>query len=333
MLGACVRRVLEMAADTIDTTAASTVNNTAAAAARPTKYYFAYGSNLHVKQMKKRCPNSRYIGRARLSNHRWQINERGYANIVEADGHRVDGLVYEIDDKDEAKLDINEGVSKNAYQKRYLPVLLHRAQGPLYRRPVSWIVDKGGPAAVCRRINNNKAGPGPSAPPRQHWESDVLVYISLNHVQDSAPKDEYVHRLNLGIVDAKALGVDDDYIRKCIRPFIPEASPNPSHQHHSSGETARPKSATRGVKRSTPSRTGEPSPARKGHVTNRPDEQNLHRALVRMPPNASTENMRGRSQPPRPLTPLRSRAVRRYYDAPVITVEEYMADWEWASSI
>ncbi|KAM4065284.1 gamma-glutamyl cyclotransferase, AIG2-like domain-containing protein [Hirsutella rhossiliensis] len=302
---------------------------------RPTKYYFAYGSNLHIKQMKKRCPNSRYIGRARLSNHRWQINERGYANIVEADGHRVDGLVYEIDDKDEAKLDINEGVSKNAYQKRYMPVLLHRAQGSLYRRPVSWIVDKGGPAAVCRRINK-ASGPATSGPPRQHWENDVLVYISLNHVEDSAPKDEYVNRLNLGIVDARALGIEDDYIRKCIRPFIPEASPNTPNQDHSSGEATRPKSATRGVKRSTPSRTGEPSPARKGQVTNRPDQQNPHRALVRMPRNTSSENVGGRAQAAlatRPLTPLRSRAARRYYDAPVITVEEYIADWEWRSSI
>ncbi|KAL3954662.1 hypothetical protein ACCO45_010225 [Purpureocillium lilacinum] len=191
-----------------------------AAAARPTKYYFAYGSDLHIKQMKRRCPNSRYIGHARLANHRWQINERGYANVVAADGRWVDGLVYEIDEKDEAKLDINEGVAKSAYEKRYMPVLLHRAHGALYRRPVSWIVDKGGPAAVRRQAKAPERAPGPA----QHWENGVLVYISFNHVQDSAPKEEYVSRINLGLRDARALGMADDYIRNCIRPFIPEAA-------------------------------------------------------------------------------------------------------------
>ncbi|PFH56758.1 hypothetical protein XA68_16041 [Ophiocordyceps unilateralis] len=189
------------------------------------RYYFAYGSNLHMEQMKRRCPKSRYIGRAQLLDYRWQINDRGFANIVAQDGCRVDGLVYEIDAADEAKLDVNEGVAKKAYQKRHLPVLLHRAHAPLYRRPVSWIVAKGGPLAVSR---SPSFGPtiGPS-PPRQHWESDVLVYISFDYVQDSAPRDEYVQRLNLGIADARVLGVDDEYIRHSIRPFIPIEAPEP----------------------------------------------------------------------------------------------------------
>ncbi|KAH7316592.1 Butirosin biosynthesis, BtrG-like protein [Stachybotrys elegans] len=184
---------------------------------QPTTYYFAYGSNLHLKQMKRRCPNSKYIGRARLSNYRWQINERGYANVVDAEGHWVDGLVFEIDDNDETRLDINEGVSKNAYAKRYMSVLLFRAHGVLYRRPTSWIVNKGGPAKVCReaKLALNK-------PSEQRWIQDVLVYISLDYVRDSSPKEEYVNRINLGLIDAAALGMDDDYIVNCIRPFIPD---------------------------------------------------------------------------------------------------------------
>ncbi|KJZ74834.1 hypothetical protein HIM_05743 [Hirsutella minnesotensis 3608] len=298
---------------------------------RLTKYYFAYGSNLHIKQMKKRCPNSRYIGYARLADYRWQINERGYANIVQSQGHWVDGLVYEIDDKDEAKLDINEGVAKNAYQKRHMLVLLHRAQSPLYRRPVSWIVDKGGPAAVCRHIG--KPAPASGAP-RQHWESDVLVYISVNHVQDSAPKDEYIHRINLGIADARALGIEDDYITNCIRPFIPEASaPGP---HTVPRDVSRPSSVACGMKRSTPSRTGEPSPARKGQVTNRPDEQTPRRALVRMNHNASSEDVRGRGrvqQNTRHPAKISTKDMSAYSEASIFTVEEYLAAWEWRSSI
>ncbi|KND89814.1 hypothetical protein TOPH_05522 [Tolypocladium ophioglossoides CBS 100239] len=331
-----------MATTTTTTTAAAaaTTTTTAAAAAaaaatttrpgadpRPTKYYFAYGSNLHVKQMKRRCPNSRYIGRARLADYRWQINERGYANVVAAEGRWVDGLVYEIDDKDEAKLDINEGVSKNAYEKRYMSVLLHRAHGAIYRRPVSWIVDKGGPAAVCRQSKNSERG---AAGPSPHWENHVLVYVSFNHVQDSAPKHEYVNRLNLGIADARALGIEEDYIRNCIRPLISE--PPDGHQEHSSAET-RGKSAARGVKRSSSPRTGERSPARKGQVLSRPDEQTPHRALARTTRSASSGDIRARGQASGVRSP--SAPVRRFHDVPIITVEEhvYISGWEWRSAV
>ncbi|KAJ6443834.1 AIG2 family protein [Purpureocillium lavendulum] len=334
------------------TTTTTTTTITAAAAPRnsadprPTKYYFAYGSNLHIKQMKRRCPNSRYIGHARLADHRWQINERGYANVVAADGRWVDGLVYEIDDRDETKLDVNEGVAKNAYEKRYMAVLLHRAHRALYRRPVSWIVDKGGPAAVRRSAKASERALGPA----KHWEKDVLVYVSFNHVQDSAPKDEYVSRINLGLRDARALGIEDDYIRNCIRPFIPEASldgggststttttttntANTTTNDTSSGEN-KGKSTARGVKRSSPARTGERSPARKGQTPIRPDQQTPLRALARtMRNNASAPNLRalGRvhSAAPRTQAPaLPPRVVRRYQDVPIITVEEYVGGWE-----
>ncbi|KAH7158083.1 hypothetical protein B0J13DRAFT_618124 [Dactylonectria estremocensis] len=195
-----------------------TLAPTPAGDTRPTKYYFAYGSNLHLRQMKRRCPGSKFIGCARLSHYRWQINERGYANVVEAEGHWVDGLVYEIDEADESRLDINEGVSKNAYTKRYMTVLLNRAQSPLYRRPTAWIVDKGGPAKV--RLLAEAEGQKESEHP-QHWEQNVLVYVSLNYIVDSKPKEEYIKRINFGVNDAKALGVGDDYVTNCIRPFIP----------------------------------------------------------------------------------------------------------------
>lgn len=232
---------------------------------QPTKYYFAYGSNLHLRQMKRRCPNSKFIGCARLSNYRWQINERGYANVLEAEGHWVDGLVYEIDQRDEAKLDINEGVSKNAYAKRYMPVFLRRAHSALYRRPTSWIVDKGGPTRAMRQMKQE--GIKLSEYP-QHWQQDVLVYISLNFIQDSDPKDEYVNRINLGLNDARALGIEDDYIKNCIRPYIPE----PEKASGVASGNEKGKRPARGVKRSAPQRVAERSPARK-QVPTQPEEQ------------------------------------------------------------
>lgn len=188
------------------------------------KYYFAYGSNLHLEQMKRRCPGSKLIGSAKLWHYRWQINERGYANVVEAHGHWVEGLVFEINPRDESRLDVNEGVSKNAYQKCYMTVMLRRAESPLYRRPVSWIVNNGGPVQA-RQMAQQGAGQRRSVNHDPHWEQNVLVYISPQYIVDSPPKEEYVNRINLGIADARALGVAEDYISNCIRPFVPATTP------------------------------------------------------------------------------------------------------------
>src|SRR5438045_576181 len=73
------------------------------------RLYFAYGSNLWLSQMALRCPSSRYIGSASLPGYRWQINERGYANIARvAPDARVQGLVYDISPTDEERLDVHE---------------------------------------------------------------------------------------------------------------------------------------------------------------------------------------------------------------------------------
>lgn len=286
---------------------------------RPTTFYFAYGSNLGLKQMKRRCPNSRYIGRARLVNYRWQINERGYANVVEAEGHWVDGLVYEINPTDEAKLDINEGVSKNAYTKEQLKVHLHRAPSTLYRRPVSWIVNRGGPSKICRQAKEDGQK---TAEHGQHWVQEVLVYISLNYVQDSEPKEEYINRINLGIVDARALGIDEDYISNCIRPLIP--APQVKFQTPANNNTEKPtlKPALRGQKRNASPRTGERSPARRGQIPERPNKQTAAQQAPAARPATSTAPKRRALSGPTP-PPLPPRPVARYQDAPIIVVEEF----------
>ena len=53
------------------------------AAADLPAFYFGYGSNMRKDQMIQRCPQSKFIGIGCLDGWRWQINERGYANVVE----------------------------------------------------------------------------------------------------------------------------------------------------------------------------------------------------------------------------------------------------------
>ncbi|CAG9940643.1 unnamed protein product [Clonostachys rosea f. rosea IK726] len=297
---------------------------------QPTTFYFAYGSNLHLKQMKRRCPHSRYIGRARLVNYRWQINERGYANVVKTDGYWVDGLVYEIDAADEAKLDINEGVSKNAYAKKTMRAQLFRAPGNLYRRPTSWIVDRGGPAKILRQA---KEGTPKQPEQPQHWVQEVLVYISLNFTTDSPPKEEYINRINFGLADARALGMEDDYISNCIRPFVP--APARPQRTLGAANAEKGKQPARGLKRNASPRTGEKSPARPGRAPKRPDNQIPQQTTTSRPRSQTVPRRPGATSqpnppqqnppplPPRPIPPLPPRPIPRYRDAPIIVVEEY----------
>lgn len=283
------------------------------------KYYFAYGSNLHLKQMKRRCPNSKFIGCARLANYRWQINERGYANIIEAEGHWVDGLVYEIDEKDEVRLDINEGVSKNAYAKRHLPVQLRCVKGPLYRRPVSWIVEKGGPAEVILSTKQEKRTISHGVESLKH---NALVYISMNYILDSKPKDEYVNRINLGLADARTLGMEDDYINNCIRPFIPTLQKSRRRRTTPSNTPI----ISRGEKKQSPRRTTQaispnnaqveaPAPKDQGQNRIKPSSQSIPRIERKEIPSEPKRQVvalhplhqpaQGHAAPTQPPTPIR----------------------------
>ncbi len=87
------------------------------------RLYFAYGSNMWVTQMSKRCPQSRKIGKAVLSGYRWIISARGYANVVVSEQDDVYGVIYAITPSDEQLLDKHEGVSSGAYLKCVLEVV------------------------------------------------------------------------------------------------------------------------------------------------------------------------------------------------------------------
>ena len=63
------------------TTTSTSLSDTTNMAHKNATIYFGYGSNLWREQMKQRCPQSEYLGVARLNNYTWLINERGYANV------------------------------------------------------------------------------------------------------------------------------------------------------------------------------------------------------------------------------------------------------------
>ena len=71
--------------------------------------YFAYGSNLHHHQMKRRCKDSRFIKKITLKDYRLTFRSKyGAADIEKDRGNKVYGALYDISKSDEKKLDVYE---------------------------------------------------------------------------------------------------------------------------------------------------------------------------------------------------------------------------------
>ena len=72
--------------------------------------YFAYGSNMNVWQMALRCPDAEVIGTVRLEGYRLSFaGGSGVATILPSPGSHVDGVLWEISEADEQRLDHYEG--------------------------------------------------------------------------------------------------------------------------------------------------------------------------------------------------------------------------------
>ena len=71
--------------------------------------YFAYGSNLHHFQMKRRCKDSIFIKKINLKNFRLTFRSKYRAADIETEKNSiVPGGLFEISKSDEKKLDIYE---------------------------------------------------------------------------------------------------------------------------------------------------------------------------------------------------------------------------------
>ena len=85
-------------------------------------FYFAYGSNLNQKQMKRRCKDSRFIKKITLKDYILTFRSKyGAADIEKKIGKKVYGALYKISESDESRLDIYEEyptLYKKIYFKR-----------------------------------------------------------------------------------------------------------------------------------------------------------------------------------------------------------------------
>jgi gamma-glutamylcyclotransferase len=141
-----------------------------------TRYYFAYGSNMNHEQMKKRCPNSRFIKSAYIKGYKFVYDgystkwEGAVANIISDKHSIVWGGLFEIDDSCLTNLDRCEGYPK------------------VYNREILKFKDREG--------NKNEA-----------W-----VYFREPQ-QEGEPLDTYVSTILEG---ARASELPEEYIKKII---------------------------------------------------------------------------------------------------------------------
>jgi len=84
------------------------------------KLYIAYGSNLNKRQMRRRCPSARPLGKFTLKDARLVF--RVYADLDLVPGAEVPCGLWRIDDADERALDNYEGLhrGKHGYYKDYI---------------------------------------------------------------------------------------------------------------------------------------------------------------------------------------------------------------------
>ena len=87
--------------------------------------HFAYGSNMSLKQMKDRCPDSRPIGIAVLRDHKLAftrlgtVRKCGVADVVPMKGTHVWGRLFDLSPSDLTNLDKHEGAARKNEPNSY----------------------------------------------------------------------------------------------------------------------------------------------------------------------------------------------------------------------
>jgi hypothetical protein len=103
--------------------------------------YFAYGANMGVGAMARRCPRSKALGPARLERHRLQVMREGWLTAAPDPRSAVHGVLWDLALSDVAALDRYEGLAQGLYGKAAQPVITPR--GP--RQAIVYFGANSGP--------------------------------------------------------------------------------------------------------------------------------------------------------------------------------------------
>lgn len=110
-----------------------------------TAVLFAYGSNLAASEMDGWCPPARFVGVARLPDHRLALDRRslrwggGAVDIVPAPGEEVWGAMYDLPDGTLDRLDAKEGAG---WAYRRITVRVEAPDGRPLEAEAYQVIDK-----------------------------------------------------------------------------------------------------------------------------------------------------------------------------------------------
>ncbi|KAI0901623.1 hypothetical protein F4806DRAFT_443908 [Annulohypoxylon nitens] len=270
----------------------------------PGELYFAFGSNMRLQQMVERCPESSLYSIGKLRGYRWQINQRGVANIIKSTPEDIiEGILFYVTKKNIATLDRNEGVKSGFYSREYLEVEVE----PLFFEPppgtredmaaaAQWLEQCGSEmlsqlALLSAPPDQLRSGSRQATPlSSTNFEEsqsrssnmvvEALVYLSYQYVEDGHIRPEYVERMKLAMDDAQLLGVSETYLDTCLKPLVfakkPEVQeadgkqveqrePQPRNQPETARRSDDNPNRQRGRKRDSKSHDGSAGKHRKHH--------------------------------------------------------------------
>ena len=87
--------------------------------------FFAYGANMDVAAMARRCPRSKPLGVARLMRHRLVAMREGWLSVTRDGQATVHGVLWDVALADVAALDRYEGLGEGLYTKALQGVVSH----------------------------------------------------------------------------------------------------------------------------------------------------------------------------------------------------------------
>jgi len=159
-------------------------------------FYFAYGSNLSLAQMRERAPEHRIVGLAALRDHRLAFplySPRwggGVASVMPHRGDTVWGVIYDVSDSDLAELDRHEGFRAAADQHNVYD-----------REPMTVELTRPDDGSVPRRVRAQAyvARPSNPSPPTREYLDRILT-----GAREHALPDDYVSRLTAIPVSAES---------------------------------------------------------------------------------------------------------------------------------
>lgn len=88
----------------------------------PFKFYLAYGSNLNMERMGRRCPNAVVIGTTEIYGYRLLFKKSktgSYATIEQDANESVPAVIWQLSEYDELLLDRYEGFPRYYYKKQF----------------------------------------------------------------------------------------------------------------------------------------------------------------------------------------------------------------------